>query len=490
MADAVTATKKKYMNFKEIAAYSLGLFGFQAIVGLLNSYQAEFDGSILGANVSVVAILILVAKIVSAVADPVVGNLIDRSKSKRGKFKSMILYSLVPLLVMTAVVFVKVPFSGTGLYVWIFLTYLVWSIAMTMGDVPSQGIASVLTPDPTERTNVVSISNTFKQIGFSACVVIVPIACLIIPGGSKVFVKSGETDTPMIASEFFWTAVLTAIFGCVLFALIPLLNKERVPYQAGEKTTFKDMMGALKNNKPLMLVIISYFLGFGRQMAMGIQVQAATVILGSQNLVAVLGIVTAVGSMISMALCPLLIKKLDERKAYILLSVYGFAASIFSFVIGHFWFQSPDNMVLTVLFYASLFLIGLQFGASNLLPNMFQADVLEDIELKTGKRMDASLGFVIGIFTMISGTVAGALSPLILYGDNSICGYVQGIQDGTLQSLKTKIWMLFFYTIFHGIMMFLAGVPFFFYKLTGARKAEIHAKLLEQRKTYDLAAKD
>lgn len=43
-------------------------------------------------------------------------------------------------------------------------------------------------------------------------------------------------------------------------------------------------------------------------MAMGIQVQSATVILGSQNLVAVLGIVTAVGSMISMALCPLLIK--------------------------------------------------------------------------------------------------------------------------------------------------------------------------------------
>ena len=79
MADAVTATKKRYMNFKEIAAYSLGLFGFQAIVGLLNSYQAEFDGSILGANVSVVAILILVAKIVSAVADPVVGNLIDRA---------------------------------------------------------------------------------------------------------------------------------------------------------------------------------------------------------------------------------------------------------------------------------------------------------------------------------------------------------------------------------------------------------------------------
>ena len=40
------------------------------------------------------------------------------------------------------------------------------------------------------------------------------------------------------------------------------------------------------------------------------------------------------------------------------------------------------------MFIIFLFLIGLQFGASNLLPNMFQADVLEDIELKTGKRKE------------------------------------------------------------------------------------------------------
>ena len=438
MADAVTATKKKYMNFKEIAAYSLGLFGFQAIVGLLNSYQAEFDGSILGANVSVVAILILVAKIVSAVADPVVGNLIDRSKSKRGKFKSMILYSLVPLLMMTAVVFVKVPFSGTGLYVWIFLTYLVWSIAMTMGDVPSQGIASVLTPDPTERTNVVSISNTFKQIGFSACVVIVPIACLIIPGGSKVFVKSGETDTPMIASEFFWTAVLTAIFGCVLFALIPLLNKERV--------------------------------------AMGIQVQAATVILGSQNLVAVLGIVTAVGSMISMALCPLLIKKLDERKAYILLSVYGFAASIFSFVIGHFWFQSPDNMVLTVLFYASLFLIGLQFGAVTLMPMIMTADCVDYYEYETGKRMEGAAYSILTLTIKVCLALGTAVGLIFV----QVSGYYDALGAGTFTT-KTKDIIFFAYTALPGVLALLSIFPMFKYDIVGEKKAQISAALSQRR---------
>lgn len=469
-------TKKKYMNFKEIAAYSLGLFGFQAVVGLLNSYQAEFDGSILGANVSVVAVLILVAKIVSAVADPIVGNLVDRSKSKHGKFKSMIMYSILPLLIFTAVVFINVPFKGVGLYVWIFITYLIWSIAMTMGDVPSQGIASVLTPNPTERTNVVSISNTFKQVGFSACVVIVPIVCLIVKGGSQVFGFEGDTDTPMIANEYLGVAILTAVLGCILFALIPLVNKERVTTSAGEKVTAKDMLNALKNNKPFMLVIISYFLGFGRQMAMGIQVQAATVILGSQNLVAVLGIVTAIGSMISMALCPMLIKKMNEKNAYILLSVYGFAASIFSFIIGHFWFKDPTNMVLTVLFYASLFLIGLQFGAVTLMPMIMTADAVDYYEYETGKRMEGACYSILTLTIKVCLALGTAVGLIFVQAS----GYYESLSTGSFTE-KTKDIIFFAYTALPGILALLSVIPMFKYDIIGEKKAKITAELAKRR---------
>lgn len=479
-------TKQKHMNFKEIAAYSLGLFGFQAIVGLLNSYQAEFDSSILGADIAVVGVLILIAKIVSAVFDPIVGNMIDRSKSKNGKFKSMIMYSLVPLLVMTAVVFLKVPFTGIGLYIWIFVTYLIWSLAMTLGDVPSQGIASVLTPNPTERTNVVSISNTFKQVGFSACVVIVPIVCLIIPNGSKVFVASGETDTPMISSEYFFTALLTAVLGCVLFALIPMLNKERVAYVASEKTTFKDMIGALKNNKPFMLVIISYFLGFGRQMAMGIQVQAANVILGSQNLVAVLGIVTAVGSMISMALCPVLIKKMGEKKTYILLSVYGFAVSVLSFVIGHFYFISPENKALMVLFYLSLFLIGLQFGAVTLMPMIMTADCVDYYEYETGKRMEGAAYSILTLTIKVCLALGTALGLVFI----QVSGYsdtVTQIANGTATGfdLGTKDLVFFAYTVVPGILALLSIFPIFKYDVVGEKKAKIASELAARRKNAE-----
>lgn len=484
MNSVTDITTQKHMKFKEIAAYSLGLFGFQAIVGLLNSYQAEFDASILGADIAIVGILILVAKIVSAVFDPVVGNLIDRSKSKLGKFKSMIVYSLVPLLVMSAVVFINVPFKDNkvAVYIWIFVTYLIWSLAMTLGDVPSQGIASVLTPNPTERTNVVSISNTFKQIGFSACVVIVPIVCLIIPNGSKVFVSAGETDTPMIASEYFWTAVLTAVLGCLLFALIPIINKERVPYVSGNKTTFMDMLNALKTNKPLMLVIVSYFLGFGRQMAMGIQVQAANVLLGSQNLVAVLGIVTAIGSMISMAICPVLIKKLGERNVYLIMSFYGFAISVISFIVGYFWFRNPDNMVLTVLFYATLFLIGLQFAAVTLMPMIMTADCVDYYEYETGKRMDGAAYSVLTLTIKVCLALGTALG-LVFIQFSGYSDTVAQITAGTASGFdtKTKDIVFFAYTVMPGILALLSTIPMFKYNIVGEKKAQISKALAERR---------
>lgn len=473
-------TKQKHLNFKEIAAYSFGLFGFQAIVGLLNSYQAEFDASILGADIAVVGVLILIAKIVSAVFDPIVGSMIDRSKSKNGKFKSMIAYSVLPLLVFTAVIFIKVPFKGFGLYAWIFVTYLIWSLAMTLGDVPSQGIASVLTPNPTERINVVSISNTFKQIGFSACVVIVPIVCIIIKGGSQVFGFEGETDTPMIASEYFWTAALTAVLGCVLFSLIPIFNKERVPYIISEKTTFKDMINALRNNKPFMLVIISYFLGFGRQMAMGIQVQAANALLGSQNLVAVLGIVTAVGSMISMAICPVLIKKLDEKKVYLILSVYGFAASVFSFVIGHFWFLNPENTALTIFFYISLFLIGLQFGAVTLMPMIMTADCVDYYEYETGKRMEGAAYSILTLTIKVCLALGTALGLVFI----QISGYQEAIVQSTVAfTSKTKDIVFFAYTVVPGILALLSIIPMFRYDIVGEKKAMIATELAARRKS-------
>ena len=171
---------------------------------------------------------------------------------------------------------------------------------------------------------------------------------------------------------------------------------------------------------------------------------------------------------------------------YIASGIYSVTANCIAFTVGYMYFKNP-NTVLMIVFVAFLFLIGLQFGASNLLPSMFQADVLEDIELKTGKRLDASMPFVISIGTLISGTIASTLAPLVLYGDDSIIHYVPNAPD---QSFDTKILLLFFYTIVHGIMMFLAGVPFFFYKLTGKTKEDIHNQVVARRQQAEASAEE
>lgn len=461
---------QKHMNFKEIGAYSLGLFGFQAIVGFLNSYQAEFYHAQMAADLAVVGILILIVKVVSAIFDPVVGNMIERKNSPKGKLKPFIAYSIVPLLVMTVVLFIKVPFTGVGLYAYIFITFLLWSMAMTLGDVPSQGIASVLTPNPDERTNVISIANTLKQIGFSAAAVIVPVVCIIIPGGSKVFgIEDGAKDNPISSTEYLATALVVGVLGCLLFSLIYFVNKERVPYSA-EKMSFSEMFRALKSNKPLMLVIISYFLGAGRQMAMAIQVQASNVLLGSENYVIALGITTAVGSMISMAITPMLIKKFGEKNTFIGMSVYGFAISMIAFAI--YAFVTTNMIVMLVM----LFLTGLQFGAVTLMPMIMVADCVDNYEYETGKRVEGPAFSILTLTIKVCLAIGAALGLILVQAS----GYDASASIENIAS-STKNLVYFAYVGVPGIFSLLAAIPMFKYDIVGEKKSMIAAELQKRR---------
>lgn len=261
--------------------------------------------------------------------------------------------------------------------------------------------------------------------------------------------------------------------------------RERVTYSNEKKNPLVGIKDVLVN-KYAWVIFISEFLKNFRQIATFMGVFLAAALLGSTSQYLWFGLPTGIGTAVGMLVINFLLKKFNSKVLYIASGIYSVIINTVAFIVGYIYFNHP-SAVLQILFIVFLFLIGLQFGASNLLPSMFQADVLEDIELKTGKRLDATLPFVIGIFTMISGTIAQALAPQILYGENSIIGYIQPTDavPEPEQSLRTRILMLFFYTVFHGIMMFLAGVPFFFYKLTGKTKEDIHQAVLEKRKEFD-----
>ena len=452
------------LPLREILSYSFGLFGFQLIIGYLNSYQAEFYVTAMSADLAVVGILICAGKILSAVFDPIVGNKIDSPNGKKSKLKPFILYSLLPIFVLTVLIFIRVPLKGPILYIYIFVTFLLFSMAMTLGDVPSQAMAAVMTPDANERTGAVSVANTLKAVGMSASAAIVPIVCLIVAGGSTVITENGAPDTPISVTEFTVSAIVVAILGCALFSLIYFFNKERVPYRA-EKTGFRDMLKTLKDNKPFMLVIISCFLGFGRQIQTGIAVQAANAVLNSQNYILLIGLTGGACAIISMALIPLLIKKFDERKVYIGLSLYGLAASTVTFLVGY------ERLVPMLIF---LFLTGLQFGVVNILPVIMTADSADYYEYKSGKRAEGAIYAALSLTVKITIALSTALGLIIL----KIANYDA---LAPVQTQATSRLVYFAYAAIPGIFSLLSIFPILKYDLVGAKKREISAALKERR---------
>ncbi|MDY6150642.1 MAG: MFS transporter [Eubacteriales bacterium] len=457
---------KKYLTVKELIFYSLGLFGLQAIIFYINSYQVEFysgSGMIEASKMVIVTFIILAAKLVSAVFDPLIGNLIDSKKGgKHGKLKPFIVISTIPLSILTVLIFCKVNLTGFALYAYIFVTTTLWSVAMTLGDVPSQGMSAVITPNPTERNNLIGFSGTLKSIGQAAPYVVVPAVCLCVPGGAGI---EGTIST----TEYLWCAIVISVMGSLMFLGIFFFNKERVPYEA-ERVSLKDMFGIIKNNKYLLLVVASYFLGFARQGAMAIQAQTANAILGGANKIIILGISTAVGTVISMAVTPILIKKFDEKKVFIAMSIYGGVSSVLAYLVA-VW--TNFNLIALI---ATLFLMGLQFGAVNIMPMIMVADSVDYYEWKTGKRTEGVAYAVLSLCIKVTLALGAAVCLAWVFAD--FTGYQANMTEFS-DSVKKGVF--FSYTVIPGITSALAAIPIFFYDLVGDKKKQISADLAARR---------
>jgi Na+/melibiose symporter-like transporter len=344
-------------------------------------------------------------------------------------------------------------------------------------------IANVMTPNLKERDQVLSFRSISSAVGNSAPIVILLVIGLIWSKDNPQLVEmvTGTSIRSVEGLQYIISAALCSVVGVITVLLGMKIVRERTVYTAEKKNPLKGFLDVVKN-KYAWTIIVSEFLKSFRGIATFMEAFMAAAVLGDISKKIIFVLPVGIGTAVGMLVINFLLKKFDARQLYIASGIYSLCANCIAFGVGYFYFTT-GNSLLQVVFVIFLFLIGLQFGASNLLPSMFQADVLETIELKTGKRLDATFPFVIGIGTLISGTIASTVAPLILYGEGSIIGYIQptDLIPNPVQSLDTKVTLLFFYTIMHGIMMFLAGVPFFFYKLTGETKEDVHNKVLELR---------
>lgn len=470
----ISQSDKKYLKPKEFVLYLVAVFFYTMMTGAVGSYRNDYLVNVLTLPENSVTLFNTLTSIIPFILNFFITMYIDgRRTGKGGKFRPLALLVAVPAGIFLVLSFwAPKGITGTTLMIYLVTVAVAWAVCTNFGDSVNK-VAIVMTPNMKERDTVMSFRGIVSAVGNSAPLVVELVLAFMVKDKGL---------------RYIGVASLCSVCGIITMLLGMKTVRERITYSNEKKNPIVGFGDVLKN-KYAWTIIISEFLKSFRGISTYMGIFLAEALLGPGKFL-LFGLPTGIGTAVGMLVINFLLKKFNSKVLYIASGIYSVIANTIAFAIGYIYFKSPSP-VLQIVFVVSLFLIGLQFGASNLLPTMFQADVLEDIELKTGKRLDASLPFVIGIGTMISGTIASALAPQVLYGTKvPIIEYVQAV-DGVAQdqSLKTKIMLLFFYTVVHGLMMFLAGVPFFFYKLTGKTKEDMHNAVLEKRKQFELENK-
>lgn len=473
-APSIVNASVNHLKKKEWILYLMAVFFYTTMTGMVNEYRRAYLVDVLQLSNKGMSFFNTFVGIAGFAMSFIYAVILDNKKLKRGqKFKPWGIIAAVPCGVLTFLIFYTPGFiqsNPTVLMVWLCVLALIQGACFYFGNTVNM-VAVVMTPNSREREQLLSFRGIASAIGNSAPLVIVLVVDLII----KSIV--GESNP---ALNYMAGAMLCGIVGTVTMLLGMSAVKERVTYREESKNPLLGFADVLKN-KYARTVLFSEFLKSFRGISTFMQPFIAAAMLGSSSKTLIFALPIGIGTMVGMLVINALLKKFNSKVLYIASGVYSVVINGVAFGVGCAYLTQGQPMILNLVFIVCLFGTGLQFGASNLLPNMFQADILDDLEVRTGKRLDGALPFVIGIGGTLSGVIASAVVPFILYGDNSIIQYQQGLADGTAQSLHTKIMLLFFYTVVHGIMMLLAGIPFLRYRLVGAERERVHTEVLRQR---------
>ena len=480
---------EKYIPSGEYRSYCVAALGQGMVYGIMSSYISDFYVNILRAAPIFVLLLMLLARVWDAVNDPLMGMIMDRRNPKRGKMRSYILITPIPIAILTVLLFYAPNISPTAKMIYAAVTYVAWGMIYTMSDVPFWSLPNALTPNPDERGSLISVARTTNGIGSA-----VPMALFMALG--FILPSFGLSGIELEKTKYMVIAGLAAIIGNLLFVQSYFRTRERVRLPSAPKRE-KGEPGSLKlvfTCKPLMLTAAMGILASGKYMYQAGAVHVARYtfyIMGNQagmsaseleaalqkniSLVStVFSVTTALGMFGTMLALPALIKKFSYKSLLISSCLLGFAASVAMYLIGyeHFWACAPLLVVCCI-----------PVGVINVVSYAMIADSLDFMEWKTGRRENglgsACQSFVLKLGNAVS-TSAIILTYMLVNLDLNTIGI--SYSANPLEMAHTVRQGLFsLVSIVPGISLLLCVIPILFYDLTGEKKDRITRELAERR---------
>lgn len=493
---------KKYLTTKERIAFTLGAFGRSGIYTLMSMFSLVFFQNGAGLTLSQSTTIILCGRIFDAINDPIMGLLVDKTKSKWGKMRPYLLFSPVVIAICTVLLFTA-PFEdgSAAALIWATVTYLLWGIAFTVQDIPFWGLSSVITPLESERTSFISTARLGSTFGGILPALLVPILYQSNLGYEK---------------GFFIAAVVFAILGCGLSIIIFFVSKERVP-KTTESPGLRETVSVVAKDKLLIIIILSALLGstmvianqcadyignyliiqnftdfskiFDSNGSLLRNVDAAAAYdfwIPRGTIVTTLTVAIGVGMVPAMALFPLLRKKLSLKQIYIGSAILGFIVHIACYFV----ISSDITNINIYLLWVFLFLMGLPLGIYNVITYTLIADSIDYLEWKTGERHEGVCFSFQTFLSKVNAGIATAVFGQILSRsdfravDKSLTD-VAGRQIFFEQSIDTQKILLALVTIVPAIGFVLTIIPMLFNDYTGKKKEEAIEELRKRHEKLE-----
>lgn len=142
---------------------SVGTAGFSTVPGLLLAYYLTNS---LGVAAGVAVFVLLVPKLWDVVFLPIVGNLSDRSRAKRGTRRPFLLAGGLLLPPMFALMFaVPAGFSPAAAAFWVFVAFTAAASAFALFQVPYIATPAEITNSPRQRTTLMAWRVAFLTFG-------------------------------------------------------------------------------------------------------------------------------------------------------------------------------------------------------------------------------------------------------------------------------------------------------------------------------------
>lgn len=454
-------------------AYACGTFGHDIFYAMLGSYFMIFVTSNLfnspdvegKANdaymIGIVTTIILVLRVGELLIDPFIGNTIDKTKTRWGKFKPWVLVGGAVGAICLALLFTD--FGGmagsnpTGYLIAFAIVYLIMDVFYSAKDVAIWSMIPALSFDSRER----EITATYARIGstFGAQLVTVMVMPIVLYFSIN---QNGGAGDPRGWFAFAAIGGALSVIGAIILGF-GTKEQESALRENKEETKFSDVFKILAQNDELLWVAFMYLIyGLAINTINNLNLYYFIYVVGDSTQFSFLGIINVIIGLLAVALFPVLTKQFSRRKL--------FFGSLVILLIGVAIYAMAGTSVPMTLLGAGLF--ALPQPLIFLVVLMTITDDVEYGQWKLGHRDEALVLCVRPLIDKLSGAITSA-----------IVGYTAiavGMVSGATAESITPENLFTFKLIMFGAPVILIIIAGFIFRAKVKMTEEFHARIVKE----------